>query len=181
MDPSGYVAGLCENLKKIHDDVGTHLRSELAARQAKAERTMKSAHVFKVGDKVFLRRPPAALRTHEDVSSRLLPRADPQLYEVFKGLSPQSVVLCHPDTRETQLGFAQPITTARLIPFDLPLLEEPIDESRPLHIEILRDGQWHAAKLMSQSCTGAVRLLMEADGTEAVVNLEEEEYRFIYR
>ena len=156
------------------------LRADLAVRQNQAEKKAKPGHVFSVVDQVFLKRPPTASQS-SSVSQRLLPRADPQLYEIAKVISPQTVVLRHPDTGSTQLGFGQPVSTARLIPFDLPYLEAPIDPTRPLRLEVQRDGEWHPGRLVAQSATGAVRIVFDNDPRQDhIVNLEKEEYRWLY-
>eukprot|EP00959_Pyramimonas_sp_CCMP1952_P203681 4259427-Pyramimonas_sp.AAC.1 len=73
-------------------------------------------------------------------------------------VSPQTAILCKPDTRETQLGFSQPVSTARLVPFDLMDLEQPVDSDRELCIELFTGGQWKPARVVAQSATGALRL-----------------------
>ena len=183
MDPASYVTGLRDNLKHIHDNISLQLRADLAVRQSRAEKEAKPGHIFNVGDKVFLKRPPAALQpsARSTTSKRLLSRADTQLYEIAKVISPQTVVLRHPDTKSTQLGFGQPVSTARLIPYDLPFLESPIDAHQPLRLEVLCQGSWKAGRIVAQSATGAVRIVYDDEPTsEHMINLECEEYRWIY-
>ena len=183
MSCEDYVAGLRDNLQKIHEEIGMQIRADHSAKQSRAERTAEPSHIFQVGDMVFLKRPPAALQSKRGgratVSQRLLPNADPQLYEIAKVISPQTVVLRHPDTKETALGFGNPVSTARLIPFDLPYLETPMDNGTPLYLEIYRQGQWIAGRIVSQSATGAVRVEYD-DKSEETVQLDREEYRWVY-
>ena len=108
-------------------------------------------------------------------------RADTQLYEIAKVISPQTVVLGHPDTGSTQLGFGQPVSSSRLIPYDLPYIESPIDAHQPLRLEVLHQGLWKAGRIVAQSATGAVRIVADGEpDKEHIMNLEHEEYRWTY-
>ena len=81
-----------------------------------------------------------------------------QIYEVFKIIGKNTVILCHPDTRETDLGFAQPVVTERLVPYELSELEVPIPLSEPLTLEVRRGNseQWDKGQIEHQSATGLV-------------------------
>ena len=152
------------------------LRASLAVRQGKAEARANASYVVAVGDKVFLQRP--LLGALQSTSKRLSSRAYSTLYEVKKVVSPHAVILMNPDTGETDLGFGQPVSITRLIPYDLPSLERPVNADEPLKLEILHDGVFRPAQLVAQSATGAVRLRFH-DGDELVTNLDQEEYRWI--
>ena len=85
---------------------------------------------FAVGDRVLLRRPPSALLAElsaEGVSHRLLPLLSAKVYEVFKVVGRSSYVIADPDSKSTELGFAQPVAQERLVAFDLADLDIPID------------------------------------------------------
>ena len=177
LDPSSYVAGLVENLKHIHEAVGMRLSAELTARHSKNERDGELGTSLEVGDKVFLQRPPSGDK--EKVSRRLQPRYYTQLFEIAKVLSPATVVLCDPNSKSTQLGFGQPVSVTRLVPYDLLSLEQPVDGTERLHLLIrTRDGSMAKAEVTHQSATGAVRLRME-DGTDKIVELQNEEYQWL--
>ena len=125
-----------------------------------------------------MRRVPAALQKDTTVSRRLLPKADPRLFTIHKMVSPQACVIADPDTGSTELGFAQPVAVSRLIPFDLHELQAPIESDTPLVLEILEGTTWTKAEITKQNATGAVKLKFE-DGSEKLVHLEREEYRWI--
>ena len=80
-------------------------------------------------------------------------------------------------TGSTDLGFGQPVSASRLIPFEIGNLESPIDNGE-LHLEILRGSTWMKAQLVQQNATGAVRLVFP-DKREEVVDLATEEYRWL--
>ena len=96
------------------------LEAEFEHEHARAERGGEPEVPVKVGDMVFAERvPPQLQRGDEVVSGRLLPKAGSQPYRVQKLVSAQAVVLEHPDTHSTELGFAQPVSISRLILFDM--------------------------------------------------------------
>ena len=104
VDPASYVAQLHENLQHTHACVKEQLEADIEDTHAKAEREGVPRALVKVGDMVFLRRPPAALMPEESsgrVSRRLLPKASPHLYRVHKLVSAQAVILEEPETRST--------------------------------------------------------------------------------
>ena len=135
VDPGSYVAALHENLEHIHTCVREQLEAELENKHAKAERDGVPQVPAKVGDMVFLRRPPPELQRGE-VSKRFLPKANPQFYRVQKLVSAQAVILEDPDTHSTDLGFAQPIAISRLILFDMQDLEAPVSTQQDLSLEL---------------------------------------------
>ena len=92
VDPGSYVAALHENLKHIHTCVREQLEAELENKHAKAERDGVPQVPAKVGDMVFLRRPPPELQRGE-VSKRFLPKASPQLYRIQKLVAAPSVTM----------------------------------------------------------------------------------------
>ena len=112
------------------------------------------------------------------MSRRLLPRADKRLFEINKFISAQTVLLEDPDTGSTELGIAQPVSVARLIPFNMGDLEAPVDGSQRLFLEIRVGDVWEKAEIIRQTATGAVRLRY-SNGTERVQHLECEEYHWI--
>ena len=88
--------------------------------------------------------------------------------------------MADPDTGSTEFEFGQPVSTERLIPFDVADLEEPIDD-QDLNLEIRRglgDGEWMKARISKQTATGMIKLVYE-DGREEIVDLAEEEYRWV--
>ena len=80
----------------------------------------------------------------------------------------------------TDLGFAQPVHVSRLVKYDIQNLEAPID-SNSLYLE-LRVGPgpncWEKAEVVGQLATGSCRIRF-SDGHEKVVDLANEEYRWL--
>ena len=135
----------------------------------------------KVGDYVFLRRPPVVRSGEGPVSRRLQPRADFRLYIVKKVVSNSSCVLADPDTGSTELGFSQPVAITRLIPYNLCLLDTPID-AESLRLEVMsRNGTARPATVTGQTATGKVELVYDspADSAPIIVDLSTLEYRWI--
>ena len=180
VDPSSYVAALHENLEHVHTLVREQLEAELEGKHAKAERDGVPETPVKVGDMVFLKRPPPELQRGEGVSRRLLPKASPQLYRVRKLVSAQAVILEHPDTQSTDLGFAQPVAISRLILFDMQDLETPVSAQQDLNLELWDGKEWRAGRVVQQNATGSVRIRWD-NGEESLHRLETEEYRWIER
>ena len=110
------------------------------------------------------------------MSDRLLPRADPRLFQVAKVVGHSSVVLRDPDTGETDLGFAQPVALDRLVLFDMCDLEEPTADDDVM-LELRRAGEWRRAQVTAQLAAGKVRLKFR--DYEEVVDLGGEEYRWV--
>ena len=179
VDPGSYVAALHENLKHIHTCVREQLEAELENKHAKAERDGVPQVPAKVGDMVFLRRPPPELQRGE-VSKRFLPKANPQLYRVQKLVSAQAVILEDPDTHSTDLGFAQPIAISRLILFDMQDLEAPVSTQQDLSLELWDGKEWRSGRVIQQNATGSVRIRWDS-GDETLHRLENEEYRWLER
>ena len=176
-DPSKYVQGLKEHLQSIHSTIAAGAQAEFERRQTKFQQKAAetSTPVLKVGDFVFVRRVPLS---SEQVSKRLLPNADPRLFQIHKFISPETVVLCYPDTRNTDIGISQPIHMNRLIPYDLCELDTPISEG-DLKLEVIdRNGRAHKATVVSQTATGLVRLRWET-GDEEFAELSGLEYRWL--
>ncbi len=152
-------------------------QAEFERRQAKFQQKAAetATPVLKVGDFVFVRRVPLS---SEQVSKRLLPNADPRLFQIHKFISPETVVLCYPDTRTTDIGITQPIHVNRLIPYDLCELDTPIPDG-DLKLEVIdRNGKAHKATILSQTATGLVRLRWET-GDEEFAELSGLEYRWL--
>ena len=178
MDPASYVASLHENLEKVHDQISQQMEAELSVKQARAEKSADKHHTLQIGDTVFVQRPPGHLQEDTGVSRRLLPRADKRLFKIHKFVSAQAVLLEDPDTGSTDIGIAQPVTIARLIPFSMGDFEAPVDGSQRLFLEIRNGNSWEKAEVVRQNASGAVRLRHE-DGSERVRHLEAEEYHWI--
>jgi len=122
--PSEYVRDLCEHLKGVHDGVRTYISADFDKKAQKEEGKHVSDWLPKVGDIVLLRRPPPAvqaLQGHKigEVSSRLTPLADTRPMRIVKQVGPKAYVLGHPDTGNEELGFQQPVSLSRLIPFEM--------------------------------------------------------------
>ena len=182
VDPASYVAMLHDNLKHIHECIKEQLEADIEDKHAKAEREGVPQVPLRVGDMVFLKRPPAALvpgDTIGTVSRRLLPKASPQLYRVHKVVSAQAVILEDPDTFSTNLGFAQPVSIRRLVPFDMQDLEAPVGDQQELGLELWNGSSWRRGCVVRQNATGTVRIRWEDDGSETQHKLENEEYRWI--
>ena len=126
VDPGSYVAAPHANLEQVHAAVREQLEAEIESKHAKAERDGAPEIPVKVGDMVFIARPLPGLQDGEKVSKRLLPKASPVLYRVQKLVAAQAVILENPDTQSTDLGFAQPVSVSRLVPFDMQELEAPV-------------------------------------------------------
>ena len=135
------------------------------------------------GDFVFLHAPPSAVARHIDtadrVSSRLLPRSKPKVYEISKMPTDALVYLVDPSTRSKELGFSQPVHVSRLTPFTLCELEEPIKPA-PLRLQMYRNGQWLTGSVLSQFATGEVSIQFEGSDATELVDLSQEEYRWLY-
>ena len=176
-----YVKDLQRHLRVIQEHVQLQLSGDVERRRLREARRGEVGHDLRVGDAVFVRKPPVALRrAHPDEpSTRLLPRADTTLYFIKKLVSPQAVVLKDAEGR-TDLGFAQPVHVSRLIKHDIQLLEAPIDAGK-LRLE-LRTGpsadDWEEAEVVGQLATGACRVKL-SNGREEVLDLGNEEYRWL--
>ena len=181
-NPSDYVADLQRHLKGVYDCVSVQLSSDLEVRKHKGEREAESDCQLKAGDHVFLRRPPAAVRaqigTPGLVSDRLVPKAAVRIYEVVRMTSPQTCLLCDPDARSQDLGFAQPVHISRLIPYTLCALEAPVHADKRLWLEMRIQDEWHRGEIVAQQAAGLVRIKF-ADG-EVLKDLSLEEHRWIY-
>jgi hypothetical protein len=182
LDPGSYVRDLVDNLASVHRVVGAELKA-VHDKEIHAADLRSKGEGFQNGDIVVLRAPPQMIAqtigaTASGVSTRLLPRFRPQLFKVFKKVSPQAVNISDPDTNSTQLGFAQPIHVSRLRKFDLADLDHPIEEG-PLSLELFRGSTWVRGQVVSQSSTGKV-LLQLPDIDPEWVDLASEEYRWVY-
>lgn len=171
ISPTGYVATLQEYLAHVHGLIREQLAGELGKkRHASAFSGTKRKTTFSVGDHVLLRKPPLMLAKEvgsEGTSKRLLPLTSGVVYEVYKVVSESHVILCDVDTRSTELGFAQPIASERLVEYDLRDLEVPIDLHEPLCLELKRSAaaEFKRGFIESQSATGLV-LIDFRDGSE---------------
>ena len=111
VSPSAYVATLQTYLKQVHDKVRTQLEGELSKRQQAQSRTaLANRKAYAIGDHVLLRRPPAAMRSElgveQSVSTRFLPLSSPKVFEIYKLVGEEAVVLCDPDTKQMVIKFA---------------------------------------------------------------------------
>ena len=190
LSAADYVSDLRRHITDLHREVQISVVAEAEARAAaKQSKHLPDAEpAIGVGSYVFLRRPPTiqAKTDGEDdeervnVSRRLLPRAHAHLYMVKKVLSDQVVVLCDPHTHSEDLGFAQPVHMARLIPFTLCGLEGALPERSAPRLEIVsRDGSSHAGTLVAQTATGLVRVQWDAGGETELLDLGGLEYRWL--
>jgi len=103
-----YVRDLQPHLKGIRDGVTLQLTSEHEKRML-THANEPSASRLRVGGRVFLRLPPKGARLDangDPASSRLLPRARLQLFELAKLVGPKAVILKDPATGTTDLGFS---------------------------------------------------------------------------
>ena len=85
--------------------------------------------------------------------------------------SAQTVLLEDPDTGSTDIGIAQPVSIARVIPFDMGNLESPVDSIQRLFLQIRVGNEWGKAEVIRQTATGAVRLRC-SDGTARLTHFE---------
>ena len=150
VDPNSYVEYVSQYLQKVHDQIAEQFKVELKGKRYRAEGQIPSVPPLEVGDHVLLRKPPAQIKIEhgfgkdEPVSSKLMPLVSAQVFEVYKVTGARHVVLCDPDTRETDLGFAQPVSIDRLVRYELCNLEVPIDADYPVVIELITEpgGAW---------------------------------------
>jgi hypothetical protein len=183
LSPEAYVTELRNSLRTTHKAVADAVASETEALRDSRRKQAASSGTVKVGDHVFLRRPPAPFgegAATSSVSARLRPKADPRLYAVQKLLGPQTVVLADPDTGSTDIGLTQPVHVSRLIPYNLCDLEASIESDRRPRLELLGpNGEVTKMILLAQSATGAVRAYRESDGQEELLDLSCLEYRWV--
>ena len=138
---------------------------------------------FKVGDRVLVRKPPAAVareKGYDGASRRLLPLCSSTVHEIYKVVSPSHVVLCDVDTRITHLEFAQPAATERLVGYNLADLEAPIELETPLVLGSKNGAAdlFSRGTLKAQSATGLV-LVASANGDEEWLDLSQVEHRWV--
>ena len=75
------------------------------------------------------------------------------------------------------LGFAQPVHASRCVIFTPSSLEEPVHHSPPRMMMRQRDGSTAAARVVSQTSTGLVRLAFESKPEyDGLYDLTAEEY-----
>ncbi len=137
---------------------------------------------------MLLRRPPPAvqaLQGHKigEVSSRLTPLADTRPMRIVKQVGPKAYVLGHPDTGNEELGFQQPVSLSRLIPFEMAQLETPVNATEELWIDIKsnkvgRDATWLVRRIIGQQASGNVRLQSADTKLTEVVDLASYEWRW---
>jgi hypothetical protein len=177
LNPTSYIEDLRERLLQLKTVADTHAEKE--QEQKVLEQRRNRPEELKVGDHVFLERPPELL-AHVDAhgSRRLAPRAAPTLYFVKKMLGPSTAVLGDVKTREEASGIHQPVAVTRLRLFELADLAEPIGQ--PLMIEVREQMVWRRARILEQSAEGLVKLAVERDGTttSSWVDLAKTEYRW---
>ena len=185
-DPASYVTELHAAMQRTHEFVRESIHADaqkfLAQQRAKGEKY----HEFNVGDWVFLKRPPVALRekvegeTEKRASQRLAPYADPRPYQIHKYLKVGQFVLSDA-TGSTNLHFAQPVHASLLIPYNLSQLEAPLSEARKLRLELTNfRGQTYRATLVAQTATGLVRLKFETHADlDGLYDLSTEQYRWL--
>ena len=184
VSPDEYVSELQKCLKSIHATIADSIaeEAEKLRRKRLQEASDKEQYPFQLGDFVFVKRPPhnvaASVQAEQNVSRRLLPRADTKVYEVYKVLSPTTVVLCDPDTRSTELGFPQPVHVDRLISYDLCALQATT--TTPLRLEVTdRNGLKWKGEIQQQTATGLVRIKWDATNSTELCDLAGLEYDWI--
>ncbi len=188
MSPSSYIQDLCQHLKSVHDGVRTFISADYDRKKLKEQGRAVSDWLPQVGDVVLLRRPPPAVQAQQgqavgEVSWRLTPLADTRPFRVHKQVGPKAYVLACPDTGSTELGFQQPVSLSRLIPFDMAGLETPVNADEELWIDIRsnktgRDAIWLVRQIVGQQATGNVRLQSLDRQTTEVVDLASYEWRW---
>ena len=92
-------------------------------------------------------------------------------------------MLSDPDTNSSDLGFQQPVSLSRLIPFELAELETPVNPEAELWIDVKsnkagRDATWLVRQIAGQSATGKVRLVSQDGATTEMVDLASFEWRW---
>jgi hypothetical protein len=174
---SDYVSGLKANLEDIHNQVKIGLNSLQSKKDA--ARALAPKLLYAPGTFVFLDAPPLTVARHVGhevgVSTRLLPRRRPQVYEVLKRPSAETVVLCDPTSRSTKLGFSQPVHVSRVKTHDLCELEQTIDGT-PLRLRVITNGAARDGTIIAQLATGAVKIQYDDLGDIEIADLENEEY-----
>ena len=186
LDPGSCVRDLVDNLGTIHETIAKEMKAvhdEQAHRQALTE---DGSAALKVGDYVVLKAPPQLVARAAglvgSVSTRLLPRFRPQIYNIVKMASPQDAILAGPDSGSTNLGFSQPVHVTRIRRFDLADLDQPLSDG-PLRIEVVRGSAWVRGDVLAQSATGKVKIKYDDDdgaGRCEWIDLASEEYRWLH-
>ena len=188
MAPSAYIRDLTAHLKSVHDSVRTYMSADFAQKKLKEEGKDTSNWLPQIGDIVLLKRPPPAVQAQQghrvgEVSARLTPLADVRPLRVLKQVGPKAYILCNPDTSATDLGFQQPVSLSRLIPFDMAALETPTNAGEELWIDIKsnkvgRANDWLVRQIIGQLATGNVRLQSQDGSQTEIVDLASFEWRW---
>jgi hypothetical protein len=171
---SEYVSGLKENLEDIHNQVKIGLNNFQSKKDV--VRAFAPKLLYASGTLVFLNAPPLTVARragHEvGVSTRLLPRRRPQVYEVLERPSAETVVLCDPAIRLMKLGFSQPVHVST---HDLCEFEQMIDGTS-LRLRVITDGSVRDGTIIAQLVTAAVKIQYGELGDIEVADLKNEEY-----
>jgi len=184
LTPSSYVKELCDHLQQVQQAVADNLSAEYQKRRFGNEKANTSSWLPQVGDFVLLKKPPlAASRTQETVSRKLQPKTDTKVYKVRKVVGSKSFVLEDPDTKSTEFAFSQPVALERLVPFDMADLEEPLNPTEELWLDIKsnqpgREEKWYTRKIAAQFASGAVRLTSIDGKLSEVIELADYEWRW---
>ena len=188
LSPSAYIKDLTQHLQKVHESVRMYINADYDNKRFRAEGDKKSDWLPGVGDMVLVRRPPPAVLASQGqkagtVSARLIPLADTRPFRVMKQVGPTAYVLQDPDTGSSELGFQQPVSLSRLIPFDMAALESPSNPDQELWVDVKsnkpgRDAQWLVRRIAGQSATGKVRLTSQDGSVTEMVDLASFEWRW---
>jgi len=164
------------------------MSADFAQKKLKEEGRNTSDWLPQIGDIVLLKRPPPAVQAQQghkvgEVSARLTPLADVRPLRVLKQVGPKAYILCNPDTSATDLGFQQPVSLSRLIPFDMAALETPTNADEELWIDVKsnkvgRANDWLVRQIVGQQATGCVRLQSQDGSQTEVVDLASFEWRW---
>ena len=185
LTPGGYVSDLFKYMQSTHEKISAQLNAQFAKRLHKNSVEAKLSQRPKVGDLVFVKRPPVAVgndQGNKDFSKRLKTYADTKVYEVSSVMGDKSYRLVDPDTKsDEEIKFTQPIALERLILIENFELEEPINVEEELWIDIRTKDrcatkQWYKRRIFAQNSTGSVRIQFPDGREEQVVDLAQREW-----
>jgi len=185
LTPGGYVTDLFKYMQHTYEKISAQLNAEYAKRMNKNAINAKVSQNPKVGDLVFVKKPPVAIRDSEgekQTSKRLKTYADTKVYEVERVQNEKSFYLICPDTRNAdKILFSQPVALDRLILIEDFAMEDPINAEEELWIlirtkEKCASKQWYKRQIVAQNSTGSVRIVDKDGGDAQIVDLSEREW-----